>query len=485
MSTFWITNPDNIYRDNVAAGSDATGFWFAFPQHPTGAFEGTDVSKATWPRRTPVREFKGNVAHSNFDGFMFDRGPRPDGHFATGGHISLANPADANSPQVESVFEDFTSYKNRNGGIWARGEMHTFRNLKLADNAIGYTHASGNVNRSAFTSRVVDSLFVGETENIGNPRTPAEKAYGRSLPFPELADFPIRGYEFYDFRHELDNVTFVNFQDNATRKTGAISYLLFTSFGMSSNNTIQRAKFINAKPVYFPPMERKWGNDDYGNGSYKTSVFHDRDGSVGGVPNSFILINNGIAIDEACEIKPTWNAAVCKGDIGRMNVGGGGGPVGFGGIGGAGGGGAPRAGGAGPGATAGPGGPAPAARAGGAGAPAQPPVVLSRNGKDFPATGETNVRAGTEIKVTTERPSLALNVKELDTGSWVIFELPGFTTAASGAEQSSLDALRKASATSYYKGNGSLWVKLVSTGDVLGSGPGSGPSGGASLQVSR
>src|ERR1700704_3468545 len=46
-ATFWITNPDNIYRDNVAAGSDATGFWFALPEHPTGAFEGTDVAKAT------------------------------------------------------------------------------------------------------------------------------------------------------------------------------------------------------------------------------------------------------------------------------------------------------------------------------------------------------------------------------------------------------------------------------------------------------
>src|ERR1700723_2770690 len=42
-STFWITNPDNIYRDNVAAGSDATGFWFALPEHPTGKFEGTEI----------------------------------------------------------------------------------------------------------------------------------------------------------------------------------------------------------------------------------------------------------------------------------------------------------------------------------------------------------------------------------------------------------------------------------------------------------
>jgi len=112
-------------------------------------------------------------------------------------------------------------------------------------------------------------------------------------------------------------------------------------------------------------------------------------------------------------------------------------------------------------------------------------VVLSRNGKEFTADGETNVRAGSEYKVTTERPNLNINVKELDTGSWVMFELPGFTTASAGTEQSSLDALRNASATSYYKGNGSLWVKVVSTGDVLGSGPGRGPGPGDSLQVSR
>jgi cell migration-inducing and hyaluronan-binding protein len=528
-ATFWITNPDNIFRDNVAAGSEATGFWLALPQHPTGAFKGTEISKTTWPRRMRLREFKGNTAHSNFDGFMFDRGPEPNGHIRPGGHMALANPSDANSPIVETVIEDFTSYKNRNSGMWARGEMDTFKNLKLADNAIGYTHASGNFGRSAFTSRVVDSLFVGETENIGNPSTPAEIAYGRSLPEPGIPDFPIRGYEFYDYRHELDNDTFVNYQDNATRKTGAISYLLFTSFGMSTNNTVQRAKFINAKPVYFPPMEKKWTNDDYGNGSYETSVFHDVDGSVTGVPDSYILINDQddeMAIDDACEVKPTWNAAVCKGDVGRFAVGtpgeGGGGvvfpPRSFNGASGPG---AARTAPAAPVAAAGPGAgagpamasasatgagptagaypatgagpgayPAPAAGRGGPGAPfgrpsgpPQPPVIVSRNGKEFTLTGETNIRAGTEIKVTTERPSVTLRLSELDSGSWVIFELPGFATAASGTPQESLDALRKASATSYYKGKDALWVKVVSNGEGARiSGPG---AGGTSVQVSR
>jgi hypothetical protein len=455
-STFWITNPDNIYRDNVAAGSDATGFWIALPEHPTGAFTGTDISANTWPRRDTLREFKGNTAHSNFDGFMSDRGPRPDGHFATGGHIALANPADAKSPPVQTLYEDFTSYKNRNGGMWTRGEMDVYKNLKLADNAIGYTHASGNFGHSAFTSRVLDSLFVGETENIGNPRTPSEIAYGRSLPEPELADFPIRGYEFYDYRHELVNDTFVNFKDNATRKTGAISYLLYTSYGMSSNNTVEHAKFVNAKPVYFPPFERKWANDDSGSGSFKTAVFHDVDGSVTGVRDSFILVNdeaNQLGIDKACVIKPTWNAAVCKGDYGRLAI------IPPGPL-------VPRR----PGSPVGK-------------VPAGPPVVVSHDGKEFTLAGETNIRAGTEIKVSTERKAMGLRLTEFDSGSAVIFDLPGFTQAASGTAQDSLEALRKAKTTSYYKDKDSLWVKVVSNGEGARiAGP---DAGGTSVDVSR
>ena len=78
---------------------------------------------------------------------------------------------------------------------------------------------------------------------------------------------------------------------------------------------------------------------------------------------------------------------------------------------------------------------------------------------------------------------MALRLTEMEKGSWVVFELPGFTTAASGAPQDSLDALRKASATSYYKDKDALWVKVVATGQGA---DGAGPSSGAtSVQVSR
>ena len=63
--------------------------------------------------------------------------------------------------------------------------------------------STGSIGDDLFTSLVVDSLFVGETENIGNPVTPEEKAYGRSLPKRLIPDFPIRGYEYYDYRHDV------------------------------------------------------------------------------------------------------------------------------------------------------------------------------------------------------------------------------------------------------------------------------------------
>jgi cell migration-inducing and hyaluronan-binding protein len=439
VASYWITNPDNIYRDNVAAGSDANGFWLSLPEHPQGKFEGTEISRATWPRRTAFREFKGNTAHSNFDGFMFDRNINADGTFGLTGnsHMPKVNPADNRSKGVETLFENLTAYKNRNGGIWGRGENHIFRNTKLADNAIGYTHASGSAGQDPFTSLVIDSLFVGETDNIGNPTTPEEVAYGRSLPKRLIPDFPIRGYEYYDYRHDVVNTTFVNYKDNDRRGTGALSWLLFTSSGVTTTNTIKGAKFVNAKPVHFPKIDPRFDNDNRGGVAWRTAVIHDLDGSVGGKRNSYILIHDGendsVATDETCEIHPTWNAAVCEGDVGRLFLNRPGGSL--------------------------------------AQLSAGAPVALRRNGKDHRITGnQSNVRSGAEIRVNTERQEISLSLREMDQGSWVMFELPGFTVAASGKQQDSMDALRKASETSYFRDKDALWVKLVIT-DAAFQGP--------------
>ena len=336
---------------------------------------------------------------------------------------------------------------------------------------------------TAFTSLVVDSLFVGETENIGNPVTPEEKAYGRSLPKRLIPDFPIHGYQYYDYRVDVANTTFVNYQDNKQREAGALSWLLFTSSGVTTENTIKGAKYVNAKPVHFPKYDCRFDNDNRGGSAYRTLAIHDLDGTTTGMGNSYVLLHDGEfdspATDDTCKIQPTWNASVCVGDVGRLNLAAGGGgrgrswrwrpvalvvPV-----------------------------PAllvlprqvrapvvllrallpvlvqvPLARAELDRALAVPPPLpsrpssLSRNGKDFKLTGtQATVRSGIEIKVKTERPQLNLSLAEMNKDSWIIFELPGFASAASGTKQDSMDALRKASVTSYFKDKDALWVKLV------------------------
>ena len=399
------------------------------------------------------------MAHSNFDGFMFDRNINPDNTFdlSFSAFTPLANPADPNSAMVETHFENLTSYKNRNGGVWTRGELLLFHNAKLADNAIGMTNSTGTFGSERFTARLVDSLVVGETGNVGNPTTPAELAYGRSLPKPSIPDFPIRGYEFYDYRVDVMNTRFVNFQDNAVRKTGALSWLLFTGAGVTTESTVSRAKYINAKPVYFPKIDERFDNDNRGGSAYRTAAIHDLDGSTTGIRNSYVLINDGandsVATDGTCKIEPTWNAAVCTGDVGRLSF---------------------RAGqlaALSQGAGKGRGGfnfgyvrptfpPAGAPRR--APPPPEKPIELLRNGKEFHiAADQSTVRAGTEIEVETERPQVTLSLAEMNQGSSVIFDLPGFATAASGKEQACLDALRQASETSYFKDGDALWVKLV------------------------
>lgn len=64
-STFWITNPENTFTGNVAAGSESSGFWLELRSAVRGPNpeEFANIS----PREEPLTLFDNNVAHSNFD----------------------------------------------------------------------------------------------------------------------------------------------------------------------------------------------------------------------------------------------------------------------------------------------------------------------------------------------------------------------------------------------------------------------------------
>lgn len=320
-SSYWITNPSNSLVGNVAAGSQDTGFWFALPEHPTGASKNATNDANVWPRRMALGEFRDNVSHSNDSrGFNLDDGPRPDGTLETAYYTAYSDPVKKKGV-LTTEFKTLTSYRNRGRAVWFRGSSLILSGAKLADNAIGATFASDQ-------TVIKDSLVVGETANKGTPKDYEINqgrigVDGRSLPQPWNISFPIRGYEFYDGQVSAVNTKFVNFVPDAKRQASALSYLRFTSFSIDSRNHAQGLQFENANRVYLEPRPDPVAadiaaNDDNASDGYRTAVFNDADGSVTGVAGANVVINNPFLLDGSCTAKPEWNAQVCTSRYARV-----------------------------------------------------------------------------------------------------------------------------------------------------------------------
>ncbi len=277
-ATFWITNPDNTVRGNVAAGSDGFGFWYALPASPTGLSTGS----ADLPRTTPLREFSNNVAHSNRrPGLQVDDGPMPDGNTEVTNYTPRSDPANGNSGVVAN-FTGFTAYKHSSRAVWLRGRDHRLSNAILADNATGATFASNE-------TFVEDALFVGESGNTGG-----------TLP----AGTPRRGYEFYDGRVGADRVTFVNYTAAGSIPSSALGFNRNNGFSVSTANFAGALSFVNATPFYVESPHADMDGD-------KAAVFLDRDGAVSGAAGNYVVANSPFLATAACTARAEWNAYVC------------------------------------------------------------------------------------------------------------------------------------------------------------------------------
>jgi len=325
-SAFWITNPNNVVRNNVAAGVEwGVGFWYALPEKPMGLSSGV---VGVFPRHTPLGEFSGNLAHSSGDtGLDVDHGPDANGNMTGNAHYeALTNPADDKSAVVTTTFSNFSAYKNRTRGVWLRGTEHRLVGAVLADSAIGATFASDN-------SYIQDSVLIGETANKGNPQ-PWEKVGpdGRSLPFPwdDASDplaggykYPIRGFEFYDGLVGAKNVTFVNYTANANRQAGALSYLRNNRFSIVPQNFLESASFQSANPVYLETPHADRDGD-------LSATFVDTQGALSGTAGQSVVVNNPFLKTATCTLKSEWNSLVCPSQytsFGIERVGGSGGIV--------------------------------------------------------------------------------------------------------------------------------------------------------------
>ncbi|MGH2376839.1 MAG: G8 domain-containing protein [bacterium] len=308
-ATFWISHPTNVFRGNVAAGSQSFGFWFAMPKHPTGLSKTEENNRHIWPRRMPLGIFHGNVAHSNDNAGLFVDGDGSDDEFNFTPRQNPIPPEEGqeDSPPIYTTFTDFVAYKNRSHGIWLRGEHLRIRGAKLADNAIGATFASTE-------SFIEDSIVIGETANKGTVE-PGEAAGldKRSLPMPWAPEYPIRGFELFWEHVGARRITFVNFTPNAKRGASGLAFPVDNPYGINVRNFAERVRFVNANQVYLVKPNPKADGD-------KSAVFVDKDGSVTGAAGAHVVVNNPFMITPGCARRGPWNAYVCQGtSYGRLS----------------------------------------------------------------------------------------------------------------------------------------------------------------------
>ena len=153
---FWITNPDNIFRRNHAAGSDRYSYWFDTQKTAIGPSFDTNIC----PENTKLGEFVDNVAHSNgryglriFHNLIPRQFPCSPIDYET-------------NPPIIAEFHNLVSYKNgRNGAIAERLGAVQFHNFKTADNVLAGMEFSLTEDIRDGYAKIVGGLVIGRTEN--------------------------------------------------------------------------------------------------------------------------------------------------------------------------------------------------------------------------------------------------------------------------------------------------------------------------------
>ena len=233
-ASFWITNPNNIWRRNRAAGSDSYGFWFNLKSYA----QGSSATNSFCPLGMPLGEFSSNQAHSNGR-----YGLRIFPEFTPRTYPCLAyQPYDQNPP-IQAEFKDFLGWKNgRDAVIGEALGAVKFKNILSANNLRAGIEISSGGNRSPFGTCLVENAWlVGMTnENAGNS-TLYEQGMVRGLITPRVDNFLARNVHFYNYGSEMSAIeTCSHCEYSSATDAGAR-----TSFfeGIVFKNVSQRTRF--------------------------------------------------------------------------------------------------------------------------------------------------------------------------------------------------------------------------------------------------
>ena len=195
-ASFWITNPNNIFRGNHAAGSDRYSYWFDTQKSAIGPSFDTNIC----PENTKLGEFTDNVAHSNGRyGLRIFHNLIPRTFPCEPMVYDPTDPANPypNNPPIIANFHNLVSYKNgRNGAIAERVGAVQFHNFKTADNILAGIEFSLTEDIIDDYAKIVGGMVIGRTENTEEL---LDMASPHGIITPRTEGFSIEGTKFFNY----------------------------------------------------------------------------------------------------------------------------------------------------------------------------------------------------------------------------------------------------------------------------------------------
>lgn len=269
-ATFWVSNPNNIFKDNVAAGSQGTGYWMSFARGVACekfncSFPDSRKPANVFPRLEVTRQFDNNTARTTTVGFTWDG--VADGALAE----NPRNPHDRKlvtvhyAPTTTPTIRNMKAFKSVEAAMYTRAQTMNFVNALFADNRSNIWAAYNLVMR--------DSAVVA----ISGNHQPAE--------FKDNPHFT--GARIYDGPMDLSGIDFINFND-VTYGSTVIKPTPFRSVGAS-----ERFANVAQKLRFFPEPSRKIVFDAVSGptslGGTESASIRDLDGSLTGKAQTLLV----------------------------------------------------------------------------------------------------------------------------------------------------------------------------------------------------
>ncbi len=268
-SSYWITNPNNYFSNNVAAGTHGTGYWFAFPQSPMGDSANDPYYNGLEPHKEPLGLFSGNKAHSCANGMdIFDQ--------LNADHSLRTNWGWDNA--TDHVLENTTFYANLSGiyaGIGVGGPVENviYRDNIFVENRVGLFLAAYNT--------VENCVFVAES---------GEDLYPNHQYIYHTYDGAGRMKNCHMVGYNTANSSFFQAGGAARKHVNHTWEGITTDHGGLINITIPNYSVIRGD-----------------NPNVWTEGHYDKDGSISGKPGASIVANHPMMLTGGEFQPPNWN----------------------------------------------------------------------------------------------------------------------------------------------------------------------------------